>query len=392
MTATQNSTNHIGRVDTQFFAYGDEKDPVRLGSGSALPGITLAYETYGILNEQKDNAILVFHALTGNQHVTGDNPSVPGVEQIWNEDCQAGWWNGFVGPGLAFDTDRFFVICANYLGGCYGSTGPSSVDPVSGRRYAGKFPRVTISDIVDSQVALLDHLKIDRLHAVTGGSVGGMMCLSLATRYPDRVAIVIPIASGLEVTTLQRICNYEQIYAIEKDPLFNEGNYYDGPCPETGVAFARMISHKTFISLRTLKNRASKVISQQDNDFSFYQITDPIESYMLHQGKKFTRRFDANTYLRILDAWQSFDLRADAGVDSYASLFARCGDQKYLVFSIDSDVCYYPEEQQTLAEELKRAGVPQRRITVHSDKGHDAFLLEPELFTPHLAHSLEREW
>jgi homoserine O-acetyltransferase len=314
------------------------------------------------------------------------------VGEIWNEECQAGWWNGFVGPGMAFDTNRFFVVCANYLGGCYGSSGPSSVNPNSGKRYAGEFPRVTIADIVDSQIALLDHLEIDRLHAATGGSVGGMMCLSLATRYPERVEIVIPIASGLEVTTLQRICNYEQVYAIENDPLFNCGNYYDGPPPETGVAFARMISHKTFISLRTLQNRASKVVSQHENDFSFYQISDPIESYMLYQGKKFTRRFDANTYLRILDAWQSFNLLEDAGSDSYASLFSRCGGQKYLVFSIDSDVCYYPEEQRTLAEELKRAGVPQRRITVHSDKGHDAFLLEPELFTPHLAHALEREW
>ena len=392
MTATQNSTNSIGSVDTQFFAYGDVKNPVRLKSGSVLPEITLAYETCGTLNERKDNAILVFHALTGSQHLVGKNPSVPGVGEIWNEECQTGWWNGFVGPDMAFDTNRFFVICANYVGGCYGSTGPSSVNPTSGKRYAGKFPRIALADIVDSQIALIDHLQIDRLHAATGGSVGGMMCLSLATRYPERVKIVIPIASGLEVTTLQRICNYEQVYAIENDPLFNGGDYYDGPRPGTGVAFARMISHKTFISLQTLKNRATRVISQHENDFSFYRITDPIESYMLHQGKKFTRRFDANTYLRILDAWQSFDLLADVGADSYASLFTRCGDQKYLVFSIDSDVCYYPEEQQKLAEELKRVGVPQRRITVHSDKGHDAFLLEPELFTPHLAHALERAW
>jgi homoserine O-acetyltransferase len=392
MTTTQKSTNSIDRVETKFFVYGDAGNPVQMGSGPVLPEVALAYETYGTLNEQKDNAILVFHALTGSQHIVGDNPSVPGVDEIWNEECQAGWWNGFVGPGMAFDTNRFFVICANYIGGCYGSTGPSSVNPVSGKRYAGTFPRVTIADIVDSQVALLDHLEIQRIHAATGGSVGGLMCLSLATRYPERVHIVIPIASGLEVTTLQRICNYEQVYAIENDPLFNNGDYYDGPRPGPGVAFARMISHKTFISLETLKNRASKIISQHVNDFSFYQISDPVESYMLHQGKKFTRRFDANTYLRILDAWQTFDLLGDAGTDSYSSLFSRCGDQKYLVFSIDSDVCYYPEEQRALAEELKQAGVPQRRITVHSDKGHDSFLLEPELFTPHLAHALERAW
>ena len=249
-----------------------------------------------------------------------------------------------------------------------------------------------MADIVDSQVALLNHLEIERLHAVTGGSIGGMMCLSLATRYPDRVKIVIPIASGLEVTTLHRICNYEQIYAIENDHLFNGGNYYDGETPATGIALARMISHKTFISLRTLKARASQEIVQNENDFSFYRIYDSIESYMLHQGKKFTRRFDANTYLRLLDAWQSFNLIEDAGAGAYTELFSACTKQKYLVFTIDSDVCYYPEEQRALAEELKRAGVSQRRITVHSDKGHDSFLLEPELFTPHLSHALEREW
>lgn len=386
------SKNQIGHEETKFFSCGGADAPVLLRCGQSLPEVRLAYQTYGTLNERKDNAILVFHALTGSQHLAGTNPSVPGVGDIWTEECQTGWWNGFVGPGKAFDTNRFFVVCANYLGGCYGSTGPSSENPATGERYASSFPRVTMADIVDSQVALLNHLEIERLHAVTGGSIGGMMCLSLATRYPDRVKIVIPIASGLEVTTLHRICNYEQIYAIENDHLFNGGNYYDGETPATGIALARMISHKTFISLRTLKARASQEIVQNENDFSFYRIYDSIESYMLHQGKKFTRRFDANTYLRLLDAWQSFNLIEDAGAGAYTELFSACTKQKYLVFTIDSDVCYYPEEQRALAEELKRAGVSQRRITVHSDKGHDSFLLEPELFTPHLSHALEREW
>jgi homoserine O-acetyltransferase len=246
--------------------------------------------------------------------------------------------------------------------------------------------------MVDVQMRLADHLGIDRLHAVTGGSLGGMMCLSLATRYPDRVRIVMPIAAGLEVTTLQRIMNFEQIYAIENDPCFNGGDYYDGPTPDTGVALARMISHKTFISLQTLQDRASREIKQAADDFTFYKITSPVESYMRHQGKKFTRRFDANTYLRILDAWQEFNLLEEAGASCYRELFRLCTDQRYMVFTIDSDVCYYPEEQEILAGELKDAGVRQRRITVHSDKGHDAFLLEPDLFTPHIAHALERAW
>ncbi len=382
----------LGEVETQFYTFTGDALPVHLELGESLSALTLAYETYGELSETRDNAILVFHALTGSQHAAGTNRSVPGCESIWAEECHQGWWEGFIGPGRAFDTDRFFVICANYIGGCYGSTGPSSIHPETGQRYAGSFPRVTVSDIVDSQLRLLDHLGIEKLHAVTGGSLGGMMSLNLAVRYPDRVRIVIPLASGMSVTSLQRIHNYEQVYAIETDPNFAGGNFYDGPLPESGVALARMITHKNFVSLQMLEERARSEIVQPDNIFQFYKISTPIESYMLHQGRKFTQRFDANTYLRILDAWQTFDLLKDAGAATYPEAFAPCRAHRYLVFGIDSDVCFYPEEQGTLAHALKEAEVPHRRITVHSDKGHDAFLIEPELFTPHLAHSLEREW
>lgn len=357
-----------------------------------LHSVTLAYETYGRLNADKSNAILLFHALSGSQHAAGFNPTVPGVDDLWATECQTGWWDNFIGSGKALDTDNFFVICANYLGGCYGSTGPSSINPSTDKPYGGAFPSVWMADIVDSQVELLNHLGIDRLHAVIGASLAGMLCLSFATRHADRVRLVIPIATSMRSSILQRIHNFEQIYAIERDPNFRGGDYYDGRHPNEGLALARMISHKTFVSLGTMKHRARDEVRQHDDDLSFYHVNFPVESYVLHQAKKFVCRFDANTYLRILEAWQKFDLRQEVGVDRYVDAFTKCSHQRYMVFSIDSDVCFYPDEQETVATTLDEAGIPMRRITVHSDKGHDAFLLEPELFTPHLAYTLETSW
>lgn len=386
------SSGHIGEVKTQFFTTGSADDPVVLRDGSALPEVTLAYETYGRLNQARDNAVLIFHALSGSQHAAGTNTAVEGVDDLWIEECHRGWWDTFIGPGRAFDTDRFFVVCANYLGGCYGSTGPGSINPETGKPFGSSFPRIAVDDIVDSQLRLLDHFGIRTLHAVTGSSLGGMLCLNLATRFPERVQLVIPIATGVETTSLQRITNLEQIYAIEIDPHFQGGDYYGGPRPDKGVALARMIAHKTYVSLQTLQMRAEQEIRQHGEHLRFYELTHSIESYMLHQGAKFVDRFDANTYLRILDAWQRADLVGSDSTLDAENPFTACRHQRYLVFSIDSDVCYYPDQQETLIRLLKAARVPQRRITVHSEKGHDSFLLEPALFTPHLSHALEREW
>jgi homoserine O-acetyltransferase len=300
-----------------------------------------------------------------------------------------GWWNDFIGPGLGLDTDRFCVICVNYLGGCYGSTGPSSPDPHTGRPYGPRFPQLTLSDIVDSQMALLDFLGIETLHAAVGASLGGMLALSLATRYPERVRTVIPFATGLRTTPLHRLHNLEQICAIESDPDFRGGDYYDGRPPRRGLALARMIGHKTFVSLEAMEERARTEIVRRDETLAWYQLRSPIESYMLHQGQKFVNRFDANTYLRILDAWNRFDLIREALAPDLVSLFQRCRRQNYLVFTIDSDACFYPEEQAFLMEVLKKAGVDATRITVHSDKGHDSFLLEAHLYRPFLRAVLQ---
>jgi len=386
------SSRDIGDMETRFFTFGNKDNPVVLGCGDSLSEVTLAYETYGTLNKARDNAILVFHALSGSQHAAGYNASVKGVGDLWTKACKWGWWNEFIGPGKAVNTNRFFVICANYLGGCYGSTGPSSTNPRTGRPFGSTFPRVSVADIVDSQVRLLDDLEIDQLHGSVGGSLGGMMCLSLATRYPDRVRIVAPIASGHYVTSLQRIINFEQIFALEQDPNYRNGDYYDGPRPEAGICMARMISHKTFVSLSTLEHRARDEIVKHGDDLSFYRITHPIESYMLHQGRTFTRRFDANTYIRILDAWQNFDLLDGETSRDVSEVFTPCRNQRYMVVSIDSDVCFYAGQQQELTQLLRKSDIPHRRITIHSDKGHDAFLLEPDLLTPPIADAFEKNW
>jgi homoserine O-acetyltransferase len=376
------------RVTTEFFHLATESKPFFLQSGEAVGPALVAFETYGRLNRKRNNAVLVFHALSGSQHAAGFNPAVHGVGELWTDECHVGWWNDFIGIGKALDTAQFFVICANYIGGCYGSTGPASKDPRTDRAYGPRFPQLTIADIVDSQRALLDHLRIERLHAVVGASLGGLMALSLATRHPDRVRTVIPFATGATITPLQRIHNLEQICAIEADPHFRGGDYYDGPPPERGLSLARMIGHKTFVSVSTLEERARIEVVRRDDTLAWYQLRSSIESYLLHQGQKFVKRFDANTYLRILDAWQRFDLVREAVATDLVSLFQRCRKQNYLVFTIDSDCCYYPEEQAHLYSVLKQAGVDATRITVHSDKGHDSFLLEPHLYRPFLRSAL----
>jgi len=380
------------KVQTQFYTFArSRRDRFRLQCGGSIGPVTLAYETYGDLAGEKDNAVLLFHAFSGSQHAAGYNPEVPGVGKLWTEECRRGWWDGFIGERKALDTRHFYIICANYLGGCYGSTGPRSVNPATGRPYGSSFPRIRANDIVDSQLRLLDHLGIEKLHAVIGGSLGGMLAVNLAARYPERVRHVVLIGSGLRVTTLQRIHNFEQILAIEEDPAFQGGDYYDGPAPEKGLVLARMIAHKTFVSLRAMRSRARREILHPERELRLYRLTDPVESYLLHQGKKFVRRFDANTYLRILDMWQNYDLLRDSGHRNFFTLFQRCRWQNYLVFSIDSDVCYYPEEQEDLVSTLRKSRVPCHYVTVHSDKGHDSFLVEPHLYAPHISYILQEK-
>jgi homoserine O-acetyltransferase len=366
----------VGEVSTRFHTLSG---PFTTQSGETLEEVTLAYELYGEISEARDNVIVVFHAITGSHHAAGVNRHVEGIDGRWTEEVHRGWWDGFIGPGRAMDTDRYAVLCVNYLGGCYGSTGPSSVNPVTGKRYGSMFPRVTLTDIVDSQVRLLDELGIDKVHAVIGGSVGGMMASTFAVRYPERVEVVIPIASGLRTTTLHALLNFEQMMAILRDPNFAGGDYYDGDHPDVGLSIARAIGHKMFVSLSAVSERATGEVIQKI-DLGGYEITSPLESYMLHHSEKFVDRFDANTYLIVMRIWQHFDLVKEVGGASMQEVLSRCTDQRWQVFTVDSDVCFYPDEQTEMYNTLLAAGVPTRRFTLHSDKGHDSFLTEPHLY------------
>ena len=383
--APSNLMSEIGQIETQFQTIATPEQPFVFRCGASLYHVELAYETYGELNETRSNAILLFHAFSGSQHAAGYNPGVKGNE-FWTRECEEGWWNLFIGPGKALDTNQYFIICANYVGGCYGSTGPASLNPATGKRYGAAFPNITVNDIVRSQALLLDALGIGQLLAVVGPSTGGLSCVTFATLYPERVRLIVPLATGVKTTVLNRIILLEQILAIENDPRFQSGEYYESGAPETGLALARMISHKTFVHLNAIERRASKDVVQPGDRFSWYQAHDHVESYMLHQGKKFTDRFDANTYLRICEMWSRYDPVIEAEAEDADELFGRSreANHQYLIFSIDEDYCFYPEEQAALVDKLRGAEVPHLFLTVHSEKGHDSFLLEPELYTTHI--------
>lgn len=377
--------SEFGQIESQTLTIATPESPFAFRNGVSLDHVELAYETWGTLNEDKSNAILLFHAFSGSHHAAGDNPDLCGNE-FWTPECHDGWWEGFIGSGKALDTDKYFIICANYIGGCYGSTGPASINPETGKRYGSTFPSVSVLDVVQSQAMLLDSLGIVQLQAVVGPSTGGLAAITFATQFPQRTRGVIPIATGVRTTVLNRIILLEQILSIENDPHFKGGEYYDSEYPETGLSLARMISHKCFVHLDAIERRASQEVVQPEDRFSWYRAHDHVESYMLHQGKKFTDRFDANTYLRFCEMWSSYDPVEIAGAADPVDLFSRSkkAGHQYLVFSIDEDYCFYPDEQAKLVSQLKEAGVPCLQITVHSEKGHDSFLLEPELYTPHI--------
>jgi homoserine O-acetyltransferase/O-succinyltransferase len=378
---------------TQFFQTGSPAEPVRLRDGGQLPGITLAYETWGRLNAERSNAIFLFHALSGSHHAAGFNAGIEGVGELWQPEMHEGWWESMIGPGKALDTEKYFIVCANYLGGCYGSTGPASLNPLTGKPWGAAFPAVSAADQVEVFTHLLDHLEIMTLHAVVGPSVGGLVALTFATRFAERVNNVIVLASGYKTTVLNRLILFEQILAIENDPHFNGGNYYDAAAPLYGLVLARMISHKTFVHLDSIERRARQDIVQPDDVLAWYRVRDQFQSYMLHQGKKFVRRFDANTYLRIIDLWSRYDATEEGDAETPAALFERSklAGQRWLIFSIDSDFCFYPEEQAELVKHLEEAKVDVMHIIVHSDKGHDSFLLEPDLYTPHVSWILGKK-
>ena len=340
-------------------------DALPLDGGGSLAGVEVAYDTYGTLNPARDNAILICHALTGDQYVAGRHP-VTG---------KPGWWDRMVGPGRPVDTDRFFVIGTNVLGGCMGSTGPQSIDPASGEPWGMRFPVITIADMVRAQAAMLDAMGIERLYAVVGGSMGGMQALVWAAQHPQRAAAVLVIASTARHSA-QNIAFHEVgRQAIMADPAWAGGAYYDQPRgPDAGLAVARMAAHITYLSEQGLTEKFGRRLQSRDAKTFGFDADFQVESYLRHQGLAFTDRFDANSYLYITRALDYFDL-AEAYGGALAPAFAGT-PARFCVVSFDTDWLYPTAESRTIVHALNAAGAPVSFVELSSPFGHDAFFLE----------------
>ncbi len=336
-------------------------------SGEKLGPITLAYETWGELNSQKSNAILIVHALSGDTHAAGDN----------------GWWENLIGPGKGLDTNKYFIICSNVIGGCRGSTGPSSINPKTGEPYGTDFPLVTIGDIVNAQKRLIDHLGIEKLHSVIGGSMGGMQVLQWMVSYPAKIRSAIPIATTLKHTPQQIAFNEVGRQAIMADSDWNNGHYYGSTVPAKGLGLARMIGHITYMSDASMTEKFGRRVRQDKELFKFSPEFE-VESYLQYRGNNFTKRFDANSYLYITKAIDYFNL---LNGNNIASIF-RGLKAKVLVISFKSDWLYPAYQSQEIVKACKLSGVETTYCEINSTYGHDSFLLETDQENELVSHFL----
>jgi homoserine O-acetyltransferase len=340
------------------------QDGLELESGVKFGPITVAYETYGTLSPSRDNAVLVCHALSGGAHAAG---YLPGQKK-------PGWWDILIGPGKAFDTNKYFIICSNVLGSCYGTTGPSSIDPSTGKPYALRFPVVTIRDMVNVQARLLDHLGIRQLLCVTGGSMGGMQALQWAAAFPERVKSVIAIATTWRHSAQQIAFNEVARQAIMADPAWNRGDYYGTEGPRMGLAVARMIGHITYLSDIGMEKKFGRRLRNKERyGYDFTSIDFEVESYLRYQGHSFVERFDANSLLYLTKALDYFDLTQGTG--SLMEVFAAV-KTLFLLITFSSDWLYPPQQLKEVAQAIRRTGGDATYCEINSDYGHDAFLLE----------------
>ena len=330
-------------------------ESLKLESGVVLAPVDVAYETYGTLNEAKSNAILVLHAFSGDAHAAG-----------LDAEGQKGWWDDQIGPGKGFDTNKYFVICSNVLGGCKGSTGPSSINPATGRRYAMTFPVITIGDMVRLQKLLIDSIGITRLLSVAGGSMGGMQVLEWAVRFPEAVASAIPIASTARHSAQQIAFNEVARQAIMADPDWSDGNYYDKKPPGRGLAVARMVGHITYMSDESMRQKFGRRQREENGIFE-------VASYLRYRGSQFVDRFDANSYLFITKAMDMFDLAN--GAQSLVPVLAK-SRTRYLIISFTSDWLYPSYQSLEIVSALRRRNQDVAYIELTSKYGHDAFLVE----------------
>ena len=350
-------------TETKHFTFAQPPDELTLESGEKLGPITLAYETYGELNQQKSNAILILHALSGDAHAAG----------IHKGDAPLGWWNNLIGPGKGIDTDKYFVLCSNIIGGCKGSTGPSSVNPKTGKPYGADFPIMTIGDIVNAQRHLIDYLGIDKLLTVIGGSMGGMQVLQWMVAWPERIHSAIPIATTMKHTPQQIAFNEVGRQAIMADSNWRKGNYYGASKPAKGLAVARMIGHITYMSDVSMAEKFGRRYRTEKEPYKFGAEFE-VEGYLRYRGDNFVKRFDANSYLYITKAIDYFNiLNGKRLSDIFKGLKA-----KVLVIAFKSDWLYPAYQSQEIAKACKLAGVDATYCEVNSTYGHDAFLLEIE--------------
>ena len=388
-SAPKPTAGSVGTVDTQFL---DLRQPVRLDCGTQLHPVRVAYETYGTLAPGRDNVILVCHALSGDAHAAGfaRTPSAESTRDGFGADERdgsagkgLGWWDGMIGPGKAFDTDRFFVVSTNLLGGCRGTTGPSSINPATGRAYGSDFPVITVADMVRTERALLDELGIERLAAIAGGSLGGMQAFEWAVLYPDQVDAIVAIASTHALQPQGLAWNAIARSAIIADPAW-QGGYYHGTDrkPDAGMGVARMVGHITYLSSGSLADKFGRRLQFADD--IRYTLTDPefeIENYLRHQAESFVKRFDANTYLYTSRALTYFDLARQHGHGALTHAL-RDVSARTLLIAFSSDWLYPPAGSEEVAAALRALGKDVECHVIDAPYGHDCFLLEEGRQTP----------
>jgi len=388
---TAEDTQSVGIVQTRFARLFEPPSVLTLESGGGLGPITVAYETYGELTKEKDNAIFICHALTGDAHVAGKHAA---------DSRKSGWWDGLVGPGKALDTTRYFVICANVLGGCQGTTGPSCLNPETGQPYGLKFPFITVGDIVEVHAALVRHLGIEKLLAIIGGSLGGMQVLDWVARYPDMIHAAICLASSGRLSAQGIAFNAVGRRAITTDPQFQNGDYYGSDPskygdvgPRVGLALARMVAHITYLSEASIERKFGRDLQHSDHlAYDLQRETEfKIESYLHYQGKRFIERFDANSYIVLTRAMDYFDL-----AQRYGSLREALGrtDARFLITSYHTDWLFPSSQSRELVSAMLETHRHVTYLELESVFGHDSFLLEikqlEELVTPLLRETYRR--
>jgi len=355
---------------SSLVAHFGADEPLALESGDSLGPWSIAYQAYGALNADKSNAILLCHALTGDQHVANTNP-ITG---------KSGWWETMVGPGKPYDTERFFILCANVLGSCLGTTGPASLDPATGKPYALNFPVVTIRDMVNAQAKLVDRLGIETLFCVAGGSMGGMQVLDWAASHPTRVFSAMPIATAAKHTA-QNIAFHEVgRQAVMADPDWHSGRYLEqGTRPEKGLAVARMAAHITYLSEQALHRKFGRNLQERAAPTFSFDADFEVESYLRYQGRSFVERFDANSYLFLTRAMDYFDLAKEH--DGVLARAFKGSQTRFCIVSFTSDWLFPTRDSRAIVHALNAAGASVSFVEIETDKGHDAFLLDvPELF------------